>query len=195
MPDRGSRAVGAAVISCLIAGSILSGCSPFSSRARSTTPVVVSNANLCSSVHRLGLLIVQRQPGDAARRFHFGPRVFADDSGAAGRVAVAMCELPRLPAGIHCPPALAVSYRVYFGHRVNFHPVGLGTGSAELYNSVTFNPTGCQVLRGLGQPRWIARHQSLYRVLGSAMTAWNGLSSHSRLLLQRASASTFAGEP
>jgi hypothetical protein len=180
---------------CVVSGIALSACStPFSSGTGSSAPAQFPNAALCASIHRIDQLIVQRSVGQPARIFAFQARVFVGNRGAAEQVATAMCALSDLPAGTHCPEALAISYRLYFEHLV--HTVGSGGDGTSNYwagNSFTFNPTGCQVLHGLGSARWIARHQGFYRTLGTAMSGWVGLTPHAKQLLREAGEETFAG--
>jgi hypothetical protein len=180
---------------CLISGIALSACStPSTSGTAANTTGRIPNTALCASVHRIDQLIVQRTTGQPPRLFAFPARVSVGNRGAAEQVATAMCALPDLPGGTHCPRALAVSYRLYFGHLV--HTVGSGGDGHSDYwvsNSVTFNPTGCQVLHGLGSARWIARHRSFYRTLGAAMKGWVGLTPIAKQHLAKAGEETFAG--
>jgi hypothetical protein len=190
------RYIALTAVACMVAGVVLAGCSPFSSTTAPTIPAVFSNAKLCTSFHRSDrpILIVQRRLGGSPPLFYFGTRVSVINAGAAVGIASAMCELPALPAGLHCPATADVSYRLYFGHTVRSVSSTPGPSDFESYNSVTFNPTGCQILHGLGPPRWIARHKDFYRELGAAMSGWVGLTPAARQLLRVASESTFAGD-
>jgi hypothetical protein len=73
-------------------------------------------------------------------------------------VARALLDLPLPPTGpIHCPADLGIVYRLTFFAGGRALPL------------VTVQATGCQVVEGLGAPRWAATSPDFWHTLGEAM--------------------------
>jgi hypothetical protein len=92
------------------------------------------------------------------QRFTFPAVVTVTSAAEAGKVAAALCALPRQPAGItNCPADFGIVYQLRFaaaGH--HFHVVKLQT-------------SGCEVVSGAGKPRTIVHDPAFWGVLGKAM--------------------------
>jgi hypothetical protein len=90
--------------------------------------------------------------------FNFPAVVTVAGSSQARMVADAVCALPRMPSGtFHCPGDLGIVYDLSFR-----------AGSVE-FGAVSVGASGCQGVRGLGVPRWVARSPDFWRTLGVAM--------------------------
>ena len=91
-------------------------------------------------------------------RFDFPADVTVASSSQARMVADAVCALPRMPSGtLSCPADLGIVYHLSFW-----------AGGVE-FRAVSVGATGCQVVRGLGVQRWVARSPDFWRTLGVAM--------------------------
>ncbi|MHB8393424.1 MAG: hypothetical protein ACYDC5_02735 [Candidatus Dormibacteria bacterium] len=90
--------------------------------------------------------------------FNFPDDITVVSSSQTRMVADAICALPRMPSGaIRCPLDLGIVYHLSFS-----------TGTVE-FSGVSVGATGCQVVRGLGADRWVARSPDFWRTLGVAM--------------------------
>ncbi len=138
-----------------------------------STPVAAS-LTLCRTTARLDRLVVRRTDEFPQNQVRFSfPALVTVTRGASVRTAAkALCDLPRMPSGtFHCPNDLGVSYRLAFG------------APGRTLPPVEIDASGCEVVRGLGSTRWVARNLDFWRVLGTAMG------------LVAADQSTFAGTP
>jgi hypothetical protein len=127
---------------------------------------------LCESTGLVTRLVVRRTDAFPQNhfRFSFPSAVSVDDATSARKVARALCSLPPVPdTMISCPADFGISYHLQFFR-----------GRAR-FRVATLDATGCQMVRGLAQGRWIARTPDFWHVLGTAMR------------VQRPSAATFRG--
>jgi hypothetical protein len=91
------------------------------------------------------------------RAYAFPVHVTVASRADARAVATAICALPRLSGGLHCPADFTLSYAIRFNSsRTNVGPVRL-------------DPFGCQTVAGAGPVRWAARSPALWRTLGRAI--------------------------
>jgi hypothetical protein len=149
----------------LVAGLGLAACVSSPSVAPSTTSTAPSNqvGYLCQVIPRVDRLIVTRTYGFPGNQFHFTfPAVVTVTNAAAARaVATSACALPDAPKGAQaCPADFAVSYHLVFWVRGQKGP------GADL---VVVDPTGCEVVTGLGTGREAMSDPAFYRILGNAM--------------------------
>ena len=154
----------AVVPMALVTGLGLAACGSSPSVAPTTTSTAPSNqvSYLCQVIPRVDRLIVTRHaPGN---QFHFTfPAVVTVTNAAAARaVATSACALPGVLKGAAqaCPAEFAVSYHLVFAVRGE---KGMGGEAIDV------NPTGCEVVTGLGTGREVMSHPAFYRVLGNAM--------------------------
>jgi hypothetical protein len=154
---RGVRAgVAAAVV---LAGLTLAACgSGGSSGAPSTTTSSPVHPSLCAQVALVSRVHVVRD-APSAGHFEFPANVTLTRAPLVRRIAEALCALPRLPRLIACPAEFAVDYHLSFAV--------LGAETEEF--AVQFNPTGCEIVRGLGRARWLAFDPGFFRLLGRAL--------------------------
>jgi hypothetical protein len=118
------------------------------------------DGGLCGSVGRVDHLVVERV--NLLRhnhpRFTFPARVNVSNPVQARLVAQAACALPQMPSGsISCPNDTGIIYRLTF------------TADGKKLAPVRAEATGCSVVYGIGQTRWIARSPGFWRTLGTAM--------------------------
>lgn len=86
-----------------------------------------------------------------------GPNSVSVSPTMARNLAVAACDLPVLPPGVrHCPIGLFEQYELFF------------TAPDRVYPVVIVQPTGCQQLTGLGQPRSVVGQYSFLAQLARA---------------------------
>ncbi len=72
-------------------------------------------------------------------------------------MAAALCALPPLPAGQHCPAASAASLRLLFA------------AGAQSFPAVTVQESGCRSVTGLGATRWWSGSAPLSVLLDEAV--------------------------
>lgn len=126
----------------------------------STTAPVTSSTPLCQSVPQLDRLVVRRTDAFPQNhiRFTFPNEVTVIHAASVRSVAEALCVLPRMPSTpMYCPVDLGIVYHLTF------------TASGETIPTVSVEATGCQVVRGLGASRWVARSPRFWQTLGKAM--------------------------
>ena len=153
----------AAVPVALFTGLGLAACGSSPSVSPTTTSTGPSSqvAYLCQVIPQIDRLIITRHA--LTNQFHFTfPGVVTVTSAAAAQAAgTAACALPDAPKGVQsCPAEFAISYRLFFAVRGEF-------GKGGEYIDV--NPTGCQLVTGLGTVREATTHPAFYRLLGNAM--------------------------
>ena len=125
------------------------GSGPFGTLAPAST--------LCEPGVAVTHLTVHRTPQNHIK-FNFPADVVVASSSQARMVADAVCALPRMPSGtFSCPLDLGIVYHLSFW-----------AGGVE-FGAVSVGATGCQVVRGLGVQRWVARSPDFWRTLGVAM--------------------------
>ena len=142
----------------------------------SSTPSSASTktaAYLCQVIPRVDRLIVTRDAPGVQFHFTFPAVVTVASAAMAQDVASSACALPEVTKGVyHCPAEFAVSYTLDFAVRGE---KGMGG------ESIVANPTGCELVTGLGATRVCALRPGFYRLLGRAIG------------IKRAERSTFAG--
>ncbi len=147
-------------IALVVAVSLASFESP-SSASPTTTSTPASASGLCSMLTRVDRLIVTRHAPHSQFRFTFPAVVTVNSAAAARAVATAACALPLASTFPHsCPAEFAVSYQLDFAVRGE---KGMGG------ESIVLNPTGCELVTGLGAARMAGLRPSFYRILGNAM--------------------------
>jgi hypothetical protein len=105
--------------------------------------------------------MVTRHAPHSQFRFTFPAVVTVNSAAAARAVATAACALPLASTFPHsCPAEFAVSYQLDFAVRGE---KGMGG------ESIVLNPTGCELVTGLGAARMAGLRPSFYRILGNAM--------------------------
>lgn len=143
------------------------------SSTSSTTSPKKSEAYLCQVISRVDRLIVTRDAPGSQFRFTFRTVVTVTSAKLAQEVATSACGLPDVTGGVHsCPAEFAVSYKLDFAVRGE---KGMGG------EFIVANPTGCELVTGLGTTRSTSLRPGFYRLLGKAMG------------LKNAGRSTFAG--
>lgn len=124
-------------------------------------PVTLTPASaLCEPGVAVTLLTVRRTDEFPQNhiRFNFPADLTVASSSQARMVADAVCALPRMPSGtFHCPMDLGIAYHLTFW-----------AGGVE-FGAISVGATGCQVVRGLGAERWVARSPDFWRTLGVAI--------------------------
>jgi len=119
------------------------------------------SAYLCQVIPRVDRLIVARHAPGNQFHFMFPAVVTVTNAAAARAVATSACALPDAPKGAQaCPAEFAVSYHLVFAVRGE---KGMGGEAIDV------NPTGCQVVTGLGTGREAMSSIAFYRLLGNAM--------------------------
>lgn len=168
----GAVRVGVACVVAALAVVVLAGCTSTSSAARvvrlhaTASPVAVTlppgpyplgSSSLCTDVNRLGWLDVQRINPDHVS-FCYPVEVALTGIGRVRAIARALCGLPAntLVRGPGCLSDLGVVFALRFG------PASLAL------TTVTVDPMGCGVVRGLGTPVRIPTTQ-FWQVLGVQM--------------------------
>lgn len=119
---------------------------------------------LCASAGTVTRLVVHRTDAFPQNhfRFSFPASVVVTEVAAVRSVARALCALPAMPdQAMSCPAGFGITYHLQFSRaQQQFRPVNL-------------EATGCQMVRGLAQQRWIARSPNFWRILGTAMRLEN----------------------
>jgi len=129
--------------------------------ASSTSSPKKNGAYLCQVIPRVDRLVVTRDAPGGQFRFTFSTVVTVASDKLAREVATSACGLPHIAHGVyHCPGEFAVSYELDFAIRGE---KGMG---GEL---IIANPTGCELVTGLGTTRSTALRPGFYRLLGKAM--------------------------
>jgi hypothetical protein len=131
-----------------------------------------SHPTLCESTSTLVELVVRRTDAFPQNRivFSFPAIVSVHDPASVRQAALALCALPTMPSGVFaCPADFGITYQLSFSARRYTFP------------SISAEPTGCEIVKGLGRDRWTAQTPAFWRTLGEAM----GLTKPDRL--------TFAG--
>jgi hypothetical protein len=123
-------------------------------------PQTRSHPSLCESTSTLVELVVRRIDAFPENHFVFSfpPIVSISDPVSVQKAARALCALPTMPSGIFaCPADFGISYQLSFSTRRYTFP------------SVSAEPTGCEIVKGLGPERWTAQTPAFWRTLGEAM--------------------------
>jgi hypothetical protein len=152
-----------AVSMVLVAGLGLAACGSSPSVSPTTTSTGPSSQvpYLCQVIPRIDRLIVTRTALTNQFHFTFPGVVTVTNAAAAQAVATAACALPDAPKDAQsCPAEFAISYRLFFAVRGE---KGMGGEYIDV------NPTGCQLVTGLGTVREATTHPAFYRLLGNAM--------------------------
>ena len=144
------------------AGLLLAACGTSARRSNpgSLRPTHPAGSTLCGSVSALDRLVVRRSDPFPQNHMHFSfPTEVTVTSAIAVRAAAqALCALPKMPSGaISCPADFGIAYQFVF------------FASKPAFPTVELDPSGCQVVRGLGPTRWAVRSPHLWPALGSAM--------------------------
>ena len=116
-------------------------------------------AQLCTAPLAISRVEVTRSgsgPG-GQRAYAFPVHVTVASRADATAVASAICALPRLSGGLHCPADFTLSYTIRFN------------SSGTRVGLVRLDPFGCQTVAGAGSVRWAARSPALWRTLGRAI--------------------------
>jgi len=131
------------------------------SSTSSTSAPKKNGAYLCQVIPRVDRLVVTRDAPGGQFHFTFSTVVTVTSDKLAREVATSVCGLPHIAHGVyHCPAEFAVSYELDFAIRGE---KGMG---GEL---IVANPTGCELVTGLGTTRSTALRPGFYRLLGKAM--------------------------
>jgi hypothetical protein len=117
-------------------------------------------SGVCSQAGQVTRLSVEHVrpsgPFSRGQRFEY-PAGTVTDPAAARSVAEAVCGLPVMTSGaVACPVDTFLRYRLVFS-----------VGARKL-PPVSVDPAGCQIVRGLGKPRTVARSAGFWRALGNA---------------------------
>ena len=145
----------------LVAGVGLSACGSSASTTPTTTSPTNQVAYLCQVIPRVDRLIVTRRAPGNQNHFTFPAVVTVTNAAAARAVAAAACALPEEPKGVRqCPAEFAISYNLDFAVKGE---KGMG-GEA-----ININPTGCELVTGLGTVRTTSNSPHFYQSLGTAM--------------------------
>lgn len=144
-------------------------------------PHVVGRYTLCQSSFptRVVAVTVTRAKPYNAEHFSFPARTRGTNAAQVRALAIALCALPAMPAGVQaCPADWGANYELEFSlpkpkstvvvREVNISPVSLGA-------------TGCLVVRGVGTTRWAMGSVKIFPALGAAIG------------LRHATQATFAG--
>jgi hypothetical protein len=148
-PDRrAARAVMA--ISALIAmagcGSTAGGSAPGRGAASSSVVTASTGVPLCVHAHHLDRVTLRLT---VTRAREILPRVMTISAAPQVQaLAAALCGLPRLPRGLHCPAALSGALRLEF------------TAAGQAYPPLRIQDSGCANVTGMGPLRqwsWSSR--------------------------------------
>lgn len=82
---------------------------------------------------------------------------------AARALAGALCSLPRMPGGLHCPADLGGAYRLSF------------VAGGRTFPFVIVETSGCRSVRGLGPARWWARSPWFWQAMRQALSSGSAL--------------------
>jgi len=129
-------------------------------------PASAADSTLCGLVPTLDRLVVRRSDAFPQNhmRFSFRAEVTVTDATKVRAAAQGLCSLPKVPSGtFHCPADFGIVYHLVF------------SAGAWALSPVEVDATGCEMVRGLGHVRWVARSPEFWPTLGRAM----GLSSPS----------------
>jgi hypothetical protein len=133
-----------------------------SGAGQSATPAATVSAaaggSLCAADQRVDRVAVSRIPASSASPGGLLPSAITLRGAAQVRaLAVALCALPTLPAGQHCPAAVGESVRLVFaaGQR-GFPPI-------------TIQESGCRSVTGMGSTRWWQGSPQLGQQLSEAV--------------------------
>ena len=140
---------------------LLSACGSPSSSGPTTTTPSARTAYICLVIPRVDRLVVTRHAPGHQFIFRFPSVVTVTNALDAQAVAKAACALPDAPKGAQaCPAEFAISYHLVFAVRGE---KGMGGEAIDV------NPTGCQLVTGLGTVREAMSPIAFYRLLGNAM--------------------------
>ncbi|HUK67765.1 MAG TPA: hypothetical protein VLW50_03255 [Streptosporangiaceae bacterium] len=120
--------------------------------------------SLCERMGVLSRLVVDRTNTlqDNRIRYRFAGTVTVSEPNHVQTAARALCALPHFPAGsFACPADTGTVYALRFSARGRRLP------------TVAAQATGCEVVRGLGAPRWTSTTPGFWYTLGEVMGVRN----------------------
>jgi len=114
---------------------------------------------LCAAARRVDRVVVTRSSTMRPGSFHeILPRgILIRDAPRVRALAAALCALPPMPGGLHCPADFGGVFRLLFAAGTRgFPPVGIQV-------------SGCRIVTGVGHARWWSRSPPFGRVLAQAL--------------------------
>jgi hypothetical protein len=155
VPGAASGASASPTVAATVAGS-----SPAASPGAASPGPIATQVALCRDTASVtGLKIVRNQVVRVpVLQVAFPDQVTVASPARARAVARALCALPPMPRGVfHCPALLiGTTYQLRF------------TAGGRRLPPVTIEATGCEVVTGVGQTRWVTTSPGFWRVLGTA---------------------------
>jgi hypothetical protein len=143
----GAASAGASSASASSAGASSAGAS--SAGASAAAPGTLAAGSLCRARQSADRVVVSRIAS---------PRqVTLTGAAQVQAMVAALCALPSLPAGQHCPAASAASVRLLFA------------AGAQSFPAVTVQESGCRSVTGLGATRWWSGSAPLSVLLDEAV--------------------------
>lgn len=144
------------ILTLLLGAFLLASCSinPLAKTSSTFLPLV------CRSIPGLSKLTVTRNSlPQSQMTFIFPADVMVSNQGQVQSIARALCALPINPShtSINCPVDFGVAYDLTFYSKEQIFPV------------VSFDPSGCQFVRGLVKDQWIIQSPGFWHTLGVAM--------------------------
>jgi len=138
----------------------VAGSSPAASPGAASPGPTATQVALCRHTPSVtGLKIVRNQVFRVpVLQVAFPDQITVASPASARAVARALCALPPMPRGVfHCPALLTgTTYQLRF------------TAGGRRLPPVTIEATGCEVVIGVGQTRWVTTSPGFWRVLGTA---------------------------
>jgi len=125
-------------------------------------PLVLGRESVCQMAYQVNQLqVIRNKPLN--KEIFVIPRVFTLKKLAGIQAAArALCALPTPPKGTtSCPMDFGVVYTF------NFAATG-GVGG-DVANPVALEASGCEIVTGLGSPRWAETSPTFWGVLGNAL--------------------------
>jgi hypothetical protein len=142
-----AASAGASSASASSAGASSAGAS--SASASAAAPGTLAAGSLCRARQSADRVVVSRIAS---------PRqVTLTGAAQVQAMVAALCALPSLPAGQHCPAASAASVRLLFA------------AGAQSFPAVTVQESGCRSVTGLGATRWWSGSAPLSVLLDEAV--------------------------
>ena len=172
----------AAVLLTLVAApalAVVRGASP--SDGPTSGPYVFGRYTLCQSSFptRVVSVTVTRAKPYNAEHFSFPARTRGTNAAQVRALAIALCSLPAMPAGVQaCPADWGANYELQFSLPRPKSTVVVG---GAYISPVSLGATGCLVVKGLGKTRWAMGSAKIFPALGAAIG------------LRHATQATFAG--